>query len=185
MTHITRTPLRRLCAPLGVIAVLALAGCADVPDLMKFPNKRNTPNEFTVIPSRPLATPPAGAALPVPQSNAVNLATPSPIDSAIVALGGTTAAANRTGIPASDTALLATTTRYGTEANIRDVLAAEDIDYRRHNRPQVLAYISGTNWYFTAYNAMSLDQRHEMERLRAIGVRVPVSPPPIPVAEDN
>ncbi len=166
----------------GLVA-LVLAGCAgrgEVPDLMKFRNNTGRPDEFSVAPARPLEIPQDVAALPPPQPGMTNRAQQRPTDTAIAALGGSAEAARRAGVPAGDRALLTHTSRFGTDPAIRTLLAREDEDWRRRNRPLLVPRLVGNNLYYEAYEAQSLDQFGEMARLRAQGVRVPSSPPPAP-----
>ena len=95
-----------------------------------------------------------------------------------MALGGRPGPAG--GIPAADAALTAQAGRHGTAADIRQVLAAEDLAWRRDNRGRVLERLFNVNIYFKAYEAMWLDQQAELERWRARGVRTVSAPPPLP-----
>ena len=65
--------------------------------------------------------------------------------------------------------------------DIRDVLAAEDLEFRSRNRGRPLERLFNVNVYYRAYKKQSLDQHVELERWRKAGVRN-VGAPPDPVA---
>lgn len=169
------------CLPLRsaiLAALLVLSACSDkVPQLMNHRNTTGTPDEFAVVPARPLETPSNTSVLPPPTPGSGNRADQSPVADAMVALGGSGTAATRAGIPAGDSALIGHAGRYGTNPAIRGVLAEEDLEWRRNNKPRLLPRIAGTNTYYSAYARQSLDQAEELERLRRAGVTVPSAPP--------
>ncbi|MBE3640125.1 DUF3035 domain-containing protein [Mangrovicoccus algicola] len=171
--------LRPVSLPLAV-ALLALGACSssdEAPQLMRFRNNSSQPNEFVVVPARPLQTPQDTAALPVPTPGSGNRADQTPVTDAIAALGGSASAATRSGVPASDSALIAYAGRNGSQADIRGTLAEEDVDWRRRNGLSPVGRIVGQNGYYQAYDRMQLDQQAEQERMRAQGVQVPAAPP--------
>jgi hypothetical protein len=67
--------------------------------------------------------------------------------------------------------------KYGSSADIRAVLAAEDLEYRRKNNGKLLERLFNVNVYYQAYLAMSLDQAAEIERWRKLGIRTVGAPP--------
>ncbi len=73
--------------------------------------------------------------------------------------------------------------RYGVDQNIRQTLAAEDLQFRRDNNGRILERLMNVNVYFREYADQSLDQHLEMERFRRAGVRT-VSAPPDPLLLD-
>ncbi|WP_172327088.1 DUF3035 domain-containing protein [Mangrovicoccus sp. HB161399] len=172
---------RSVSLPL-LAALAALAACSssdEAPDLMRFRNNTSAPDEFVVVPTKPLQTPDNTAVLPVPTPGSSNRADQTPVADAVAALGGSPSALNRSGIPASDSALLAYAGRDGTDPGIRDTLAEEDLAWRRRNNMRPLERIANTNGYYDAYRQMQLDQQAELERLRARGVIVPSAPPAV------
>lgn len=172
MTTILRVPLALICV------VGFLAGCSSSePDLMNFGPSRAGPDEFVVAPAKPLETPPANAALPVPTPGGANRADPRPLDDAVVALGGSASAANRSGSPAADGGLLRYASRLGRDPRIRDTLAREDLDYRRRNKGRLLERLTNTNIYYSAYDGYHLDQQGAMDRFRRAGIPTPGAPP--------
>lgn len=164
--------MRKVGMILGLIAIVA--GCAPrTPNLVNVPPS-DGPDEFTILPTKPLQTPPDLAALPTPTPGGANLVDPTPRADAVAALGGGGGASS-----AGDAALVAHTTRFGVAQDIRPVLAAEDLEYRRANDGRVLERLFNVNVYFQAYESLELDQHEELERFRAVGVPTPAAPPEI------
>lgn len=132
------------------------------------------PDEFSILPTRPLTMPPNLAALPAPTPGGANITDPDPFADAAAALGGNAAVKNR---PGADGGLVAYASRLGTQSDIRTQLASEDLEWRRENDGRLLEKLLKVNVYFRAYEPMSLDQYAELERWRALGVRTPAAPP--------
>ena len=147
------------------------AGDGD-PSLFNIRKADRTPDEFSILPTKPLEQPPSYAALPPPLPGTVNRTERQPEAEAIAALGGNAAGGVR-----ADGALVAAVTRYGVGAGIRGQLAAEDLDYRRDNDGLLLDRLLNRNIYFRAYARQALDQHAELDRLRALGVRTVAAPP--------
>ena len=170
---------RQVLAIAGAM-LLALAGCGardGVPSLMNVRSATQGPDEFAILPPKPLSMPEDLAALPEPTPGGANLTDPTPNADAVVALGGTPR--EPTGaVPAADGALFAHASRFGLAADIRAVLAAEDLDYRRRNDGRLLERLFNVNVYYKAYAPMSLDQQAELWRWRKAGARTPAAPPP-------
>ena len=80
-------------------------------------------------------------------------------------------------VPAGNGGLVNYAARFGTASDIRDVLAAEDLEYRRKNDGRLLERLFHVSVYFKAYAPMSLDQYAELERWRAVGARNVGAPP--------
>jgi len=160
----------------GAAALIALAGCGSKePILMHVRASGNGPDEFAILPPKPLAMPEDLVALPDPTPGSANRTDPTPFEDAIIALGGKPQAAR--GIPAADGALLAQAARFGTTAGIRETLAAEDLEYRRKHDGRLLERLFSVNVYFKAYLPMTLDQQAELARWRAAGAGNPSAPP--------
>lgn len=159
-------------------AMLLLAACSGdkAPQLMNVRQTTDGPDEFSILPPKPLEMPEDLAALPEPTLGGSNLTDPQPFDDAIVALGGSP---NKSGtIPAADSALYAAAARKGASAGIRETLAAEDLEWRRDNDGRLLERLFDVNVYFKAYREMSLDQQAELARWRKVGAKTPSAPPP-------
>jgi hypothetical protein len=163
-------------------ATLMLAGCGGNrdPQLMNITQPGEGPDEFGILPARPLEMPQDLAQLPPPTPGGPNRSDVQPRADAIAALGGNPAAVTRSGtIPASDGALVSSASRYGVTPGIRETLAAEDLEFRRQNDGRLLERLFNANVYFRAYAPLSLDQQAELDRWRARGVRNVSAPPPV------
>lgn len=160
-------------------AVLALAACGrsdDAPQLMNIRSTTQGPDEFSILPPKPLEMPEDITSLPEPTPGGVNRTDPTPNADAVAALGGTLRPAD--GIPSADAALIGHAGRYGVTAGIRETLAAEDLEWRRDNNGRLLERLFNVNVYFKAYADQSLDQQAELWRWRRAGARTPSAPPP-------
>ncbi|MFN0116072.1 MAG: DUF3035 domain-containing protein [Paracoccaceae bacterium] len=171
---------------LAVIAAAALQGCGrnsdKVPNLMNIRAATRTPDEFAILPTKPLQLPEDIAALPEPTPGEANLTDPTPEADAVAALGGNPDRLTRKGTVTSDGGLVTYAARFGVAPDIRDTLAAEDLSWRQRNKGRPLERLFDINVYFKAYRRMSLDQHLELERWRKAGVRT-VGAPPDPEAQ--
>ena len=155
----------------AALVTLAACGGGD-PRLMNIRNTEAGPDEFSVLPTNPIVIPDDLTSLPPPSLGGTNRTDPDPQGDAIRALGGNPAG----GVgPAGDVVQYAA--RFGISPDIRDVLAAEDLEFRQQNNGRVLERLFNTNVYFSAYREMSLDRYAELARLRRAGVRTPAAPP--------
>lgn len=147
------------CAEGGVAGNLRAAGAGQSPD------------EFMVLPTKPLEMPTDLAALPPPTPGAPNRVDYDPRSDAVASLTGRPQAAGT----ARAGALIA---RAGPAAsNIRAQLAAEDVVYREENRGQLLPRLFAKDPEDVTYEAVTLDPGAELLRQRARGVGVPAAPP--------
>lgn len=163
---------------IALIAALTLAACSsDDPRLMNVRSNTSGPDEFGILPPKPLEMPEDLASLPEPTPGGANRTDQTPKEDAIAALGGRAPVARGVGAPASDSALISRVTRYGISSSIRQTLAAEDLEYRRANDGRLLERLFSVNVYFRAYAPMSLNQHAELERWRAVGARNVSAPP--------
>jgi hypothetical protein len=167
---------------IAVATMLVLAGCAGdgTPQLMNLRTGEG-PDEFGILPQKPLAMPADLSALPEPTLGGTNRTDASPFDDAIVALGGKPGAAG--GIPAADSALYNHAARFGVDGGIRATLASEDLEWRRDNNGRILERLFNVNVYYKAYRQQRLDQQAELARWRAVGVKTPSAPPRKPDEE--
>lgn len=157
----------------SLIALLSVAGCggSSNPQLLNLSAANDGPDEFSILPTKPLQTPENYTQLPVPTPGRGNITDPTPAGDAIVALGG-----NPSGGQAGSAAMLNYTRRFGVESNIRQTLAREDLEFRRKNDGRLLERAFNVNVYFKAYSKMSLDKYQELERWRAAGRDTPSVP---------
>lgn len=163
-------------ATIALAAMLVLSACASgEPELMNL-TVGEGPDEFAIVPPKPLAMPETLAELPTPTPGGANLTDRNPEAEAVLALGGKPGTTG--GIPSGDAALYAYAARNGVESGIRSTLATEDLEYRRDNNGRVLERWFNVNVYYRAYSNQSLDQQTELSRWRQAGARTSSAPPP-------
>lgn len=164
---------------IALAMVMALAACGNgdtVPSLMNVRSTTGGPDEFGIIPPKPLEMPEDLAALPEPTLGGANRTDRDPTAEAIAALGGNPSVTQ--GVNSAHGGLYAYAARYGVAQGIRETLATEDLEYRRDNDGRLLERIFNVNVYYRAYADQSLDQHAELWRWRQAGVRTPSAPPP-------
>lgn len=157
-----------------LIAALLLSACGDrgeEPNLRVLRSPGSGPDEFAIVPPKPLEMPEDLAALPEPTPGGSNRTDQTPLDDAVVALGG------RPGAGGTDAALVAGTGRFGVSPTVREDLAAEDREIRRRTRPRLLERLVGADVYGRAYDRQEVRSYEELERWRAAGRRTPAAPP--------
>jgi hypothetical protein len=162
-------------AIIALLAVLVLSACGNgTPQLMNLRSGEG-PDEFGIVPPKPLEMPESLSELPEPTPGGSNRTDRDPEGEAAIALGGRPGAAG--GIPSGDSALYAHAARFGVESGIRATLAAEDLDWRRDNQGRILERLFNVNVYYKAYRDQRLDQQAELLRWRKLGLRTPSAPP--------
>ncbi len=158
---------------IALLASVTLAACAKKdPVLTNLRSSGNGPDEFAVLPAKPLEAPEDYAALPTPTPGGGNRVDPTPKSDAIAVLGGNAARQS----PGS-AALMAHATRFGVAGDIRQTLAADDIEWRRDHRGRILERVFNVDVYMKAYADMRLDAYQELARIRRIGLKNPAAPP--------
>jgi len=161
---------------LAVFGLAVLVACeSDQPELMNI--KSDGPDEFSILPTKPLEAPEDYASLPAPTPGGTNLVDPTPKADAVAALGGSSDRLQRGQIYAGEQSLISYVSRHGVPANIRETTAAEDLEWRKKNNGRLLERLFNVNVYYSSYKPMSLDQHYELDRLRAAGVWTPSAPP--------
>jgi hypothetical protein len=163
-------------AALGV-AVVSLSACSGTenPILMHAAAQERGPDEFSIVPTRPLEMPTNFSELPTPNPAGSNRVDPQPRADIARALGGNPAAAVARGT--ADGGIVTHASRFGRNESIRDQLAAEDLEFRRRNSGRLLERLFSVNVYHNAYQSMWLDKYAELERWRRVGARTPSAPP--------
>lgn len=169
--------MRAMALVIG-FATVGLSACSGNPQLMNIKSGQNSPDEFAILPTKPLSMPPDLAVLPSPTPGGANITDPTPQADAVAALGGNPAQLSNQGIAASDQALVAYASRRGNDANIRPVLAEADLRWRSRNARRPLEALFGTSVYIRAYRAMALDPEAEQLRWQRAGARTSTSPAP-------
>jgi len=165
--------------PLGaiiLIGLVAVAGCSKkgLRDLR--PNGPG-PDEFMILPNKPLTAPKDYQVLPAPTPGGANLVDPHPKAEAIVALGGKASALTPDGVPASDGALVSQASRYGVPANTRVSLAETDAKFRKRQSVMTRIRLFPVDRYEQAYRRDALSPFEETNRFRRSGFGTPSSPP--------
>ena len=164
----------RIRLVLGILALSVLAACGG----KRQAALRDTgPDEFAIVPNRPLQLPESYAVLPQPVRGASNLADPRPEADAVAALGGNPARLNAGAVPAGDRGIVQTASRYGVASDIRRVLAEEDARAKPRKPRRRQAFSKILKRKARAYRRMVLDPHAETERFRRAGVRTPAAPP--------
>lgn len=135
----------------------------------------NPPVEFAVIPHRPLEVPESLAELPAPRPGTRNRTDLTPVEDALVALGGSPNGGVST---QSDAAILAATGAGQSPDAIRLVLAQEDADYRHRNRGKLMERLFNKATESSVYDDVLLQQYNEALRMRLSGQRTPEIPLP-------
>lgn len=174
-------PLRALGRfALGAAFLLSVSACGSStkqPHLMNLHSQTRGPDEFGVLPTKPLQMPESLTELPAPTPGGSNITDPTPEADAVAALGGNPASLGQETPSSSNAGLVNYAGRLGRSADIRQTVAAEDLEWRRTHDGRFLQRLFGTTVYYKAYSKMSLDQYAELEYWRARGVRNVGAPP--------
>ncbi|MDT1062863.1 DUF3035 domain-containing protein [Paracoccus sp. CPCC 101403] len=159
------------------MTMLLLAACSTDPQLMNLSTNRSGPDEFAILPTKPLTMPPDLNVLPTPTPGGSNITDPTPEADAVAALGGNPGQLAAQGIGSADAALVAYSSRLGRDPAIRLTTAQEDLQWRQRHSRRALEVIARTDVYYRAYDPMTLDSWAEQERWRPTGVQMPAAPP--------
>ncbi|HAV08933.1 MAG TPA: DUF3035 domain-containing protein [Rhodobacteraceae bacterium] len=162
-----------------LICVLTVAACGKdrditLKDLRSF---SGGPDEFLVLPTKPLVAPTNFTDLPAPTPGGKNLTDPNPMGDAVAALGGQPQRLEDTGVPGADAALVNYANRAGSTGDIRQTLAAEDQDFRSRKARFTKIRLVRVDRYNEAYRSQSLRPYDELERWRKAGAPTPSAPP--------
>lgn len=165
-----------------LVTVTALSACGNRNDdiqLRRLNDAGNGPNEFGIVPTKPLEQPQSLTALPPPTPGGSNRTDVTPLADSVAALGGNPRALALTEPSGNDGALLNHSRRFGVTPNIRATLAQEDLEVRRRRGRVNILNIGPSDDYDLAYKRQWLDSRAEDERLRSLGVATSSGPPEI------
>lgn len=166
----------RVAILLGLLAVSACSGRGERDiTLHDLRTNQRTPEEFSILPVKPLQQPDSYTQLPTPVPDGANLTDPTPKADAVAALGGNPGRLT-SGSTAGDRGILGYAGRFGTDSNIRSVLAAEDLE-RRKAKSRFTWSIVPRDDYRRAYRGFILDPYAEQNRFRRAGVPTPSAPP--------
>jgi hypothetical protein len=165
---------------IGMIALIGVTACSrserdtSLHDLKTY---SGTPEEFSIIPAKPLVQPENYADLPTPTPGQGNRTDQTPLADAVAALGGNPARLSTgNGTPRGDSALIASASRFGRDSNIRTTLASEDLAFRKRKSLFTWTIVPRDD-YLRAYERQTLDSYGWLERYRAAGARTPSAPP--------
>lgn len=160
-----------------IVASLTLAGCSSQ-GLRDLRNQGDGPDEFMIIPVKPLTVPDNVELLPAPTPGGANLVDPNPRADAVAALGGNPAALTPTaGVPSSDVALVQHSSRYGVPSNIRETTNQADAEFRDRQSRMTRVRLFPVDRYSQAYQREAIDPFIENERFRRSGFGTPSAPP--------
>lgn len=159
----------------ALIAVTVLAACENQ-GLRQVTSRGDGPDEFIVVPAKPLEQPESFAALPTPTPGGTNRTDQLPLQESVSKLGGRRDSPTAP-IPARDGALVNAAGRFGVDPNIRASLAAEDEAFRARQSRFTQIRILPEDLYKRAYRRQALDAERTARAWRRAGVPTPTSPP--------
>lgn len=159
----------------AMIAVTFLAACENQ-GLRVITSRGDGPDEFIIVPAKPLEQPESFSALPAPTPGGFNRTDQRPLEDSAAALGGQRSSPNAA-IPGSDGALVNHASRFGRDANIRATLAAADADFRRRQARLTQIRILPEDRYNRAYRREALDASETARQFQRAGVPTPLAPP--------
>lgn len=165
---------------LALLTLPALAACGSDRDitLRSFQNSSGGPEEFAVLPGKPLEQPRSYNELPTPTPGGSNRTDLTPNADAVAALGGRPGALQPTGIPGSEGGLVTYASRKGNDPAIRQTLAQEDESFRRRQSFLTKIRLFQVDRYYQAYKGQSLDSQRVAAQWRNAGAPTPTAPPP-------
>ncbi|WP_158965554.1 DUF3035 domain-containing protein [Chachezhania sediminis] len=162
-------------AVLALIALSVVAGCSGKNGLRQLRAPGRGPDEFMVMPAKPLTEPKSYSELPPPTPGGANRTDRDPEAEAILALGGKPQAA--TAVPSSDSQLVAQAGRYGIDSSSRQSLEVEDEKFRKRKARASSFKLFPVDRYSQAYKRQAIDPFKENDRWRRAGVPTVTAPP--------
>lgn len=160
---------------ISVIAVMAVSACSN-DGLRDLRGSGDGPDEFLILPSKPLQAPESLSVLPEPTPGGTNITDATPLEDGVAALGGRRGNP-KAGIPASDGTLVAHSSRYGTNPEIRTELASADEKFRKRRGRLTQIRLFRTDRYFEVYRRQGIKTRQLNDQYERAGVKTPTSPP--------
>lgn len=159
----------------ALIAVLALAACEDR-GLREIHPRGNGPDEFIIVPAKPLEQPESFAALPTPTPGGSNRTDQRPLEDSVATLGGQRGSPSAA-IPGGDATLVNHTSRFGRDANIRATLAEADAQFRKRQARFSQVRLFREDVYARAYRREAIKPKRVAAQFRRAGVPTPTAPP--------
>ena len=168
-----RPPAGTATAGVLLVVVLALGGCGDggLAGGLRAAGIAGKPDEFMVLPTRPLEMPANLAALPPPTPGQPSRVDYQPIPEAIAGLSG------RPGAPGNADGAALVAAAGPRDPSVRAELAVEDAEWRRTHHGRLFERLTARDKEALVYRPMVLDAPFEFERMRASGVGVPAASP--------
>ena len=158
---------------------LLVSACANERGIRVLSSDDAGPDEFAIIPSKPLTQPENYTSLPTPTPGGSNITDQDPLNDVNVALGGRAQPAPETGTFASaDSALVSYAARNGSGAGIREQLASDDETVRGRFSRFTGWRLANPDRYNEVYRFYHLNAYAELARWRRAGVETPTAPPP-------
>lgn len=164
----------RLAAGSGLLALaLLLGGCQEggVAGGLRSAGVAGKPDEFMVLPTRPLEMPSDLASLPPPTPGQPNRVDSRPHAEAIAGLTG------RPGVPGNADGSALVAAAGPRDPAVRGELAAEDAEWRRTHRGRLLERMIIRDPDVVVYGPMVLDAPITFDVMRGAGVAVPAASP--------
>ncbi|WP_299297681.1 DUF3035 domain-containing protein [uncultured Tateyamaria sp.] len=159
----------------AMIAVTLLAACENK-GLRQVTSRGEGPDEFIIVPSKPLQQPESLTALPTPTPGGFNRTDQRPLEESAAALGGQRTSPNAP-VPGADGALVNHASRFGREANIRATLAEADAAFRKRQARFTQFRLIREDFYNEAYRRESLNAGRTAQQFRRAGIPTPNAPP--------
>lgn len=159
----------------ALIAVTALAACENK-GLRQIEPRGEGPDEFLILPAKPLEEPESFTALPTPTPGSFNRTDQRPLEDSVASLGGQRGSPNAA-IPGNDAALVNHAARFGRDANIRATLAAADEQFRKRQGRLTQIRIFRDDVYAIAYRREALQAARVAAQYRRAGIPTPSAPP--------
>lgn len=168
--------MRTVLSIVVVGLVMSLAGCSNK-GLRLLRSSGEGPDEFKVLPVKPLSQPESFASLPEPTPGGANRVDPNPLGDAVAALGGRPAALVPGGVSGTDGALVSQTSRYGVPAGTRVSLSEADAKFRKRAARSSRFRLFPVDRYEQAYRKQALEPFGTAEIFRRSGRQTPSAPP--------
>ncbi|MDE4173871.1 DUF3035 domain-containing protein [Phaeobacter sp. PT47_59] len=161
-----------------LVGAVAVAGCSQK-GLRDIRKTGTGPDEFLVLPSKPLSEPGDYSSLPTPTPGGTNITDVTPQADAVAALGGKASAlVPGQGVPSADLALVSASSRYGVSPGVRQELAEEDAKFLKRKRITGRIRLFPVDRYEQIYAKQTLDPFDVNDQFRRAGVATPSAPPP-------
>lgn len=156
-----------------LVVALLVGACGSKDSYRVLSSSGDGPDEFRIVPTKPLEQPKSYAALPAPTPGGNNRTDLTPKADLIVKLGGSARAMEDRGISNSDSGLVTYAARAGLTEDIRGVTRAEDEEFRnKRGRFTNIRFVKH-DIYDRIYKPQRLEQTDEVWRWRRAGARTP------------